>query len=35
VPSRLDPVTHDILCAQKVRYRFELQFQGSQIRHGT
>ncbi|MHB8875023.1 MAG: nucleoside monophosphate kinase [Myxococcaceae bacterium] len=35
VPSRLDPVTHYIICTKKPRYRFELQFQGSRIRRGT
>jgi adenylate kinase len=35
VPSRMDPATHYITCAQKPRYRFELHFQGSQIRRGT
>lgn len=35
VPSRVDPVTHDIICTRKPRYRFELLFQGSQIRRGT
>lgn len=35
VPFRLDPVTNYIICSRKPRYRFELQFQGSQIRRGT
>lgn len=34
VPIRVDPVTHYIICAKKPRYRFELRFQGSQIRRG-
>jgi adenylate kinase len=34
VPVRMDPVTHCIICAHKPRYRFELRFQGSQIRRG-
>jgi len=34
VPSRIDPVTHYIICTKKPRYRFELRFQGSQIRRG-
>jgi adenylate kinase len=35
VPSRIDPVTHYVICTRKPRYRFELQFQGSRIRRGT
>ena len=35
VPVRVDPATHYIVCAKKPRYRFELRFQGSQIRRGT
>jgi len=35
VPSRVDPATHYIICTRKPRYRFELLFQGSQIRRGT
>ena len=35
VPSRVDPATHYIICIRKPRYRFELLFQGSQIRRGT
>ena len=35
VPSRVDPVTHYIICTKKPRYRFELRFQGSQIRRGV
>ena len=35
VPSRMDPATHYIICTKKPRYRFELHFQGSQIRRGT
>ncbi len=34
VPTRIDPATHVIICAKKPRYRFELRFQGSQIRRG-
>lgn len=35
VPSRIDPATHYIICTRKPRYRFELHFQGSQIRRGV
>jgi adenylate kinase len=35
VPTRVDPATHVILCTRKPRYRFELRFQGSQIRRGV
>ena len=35
VPTRVDPATHYIICAKKPRYRFELRFQGSQIRRGV
>lgn len=35
VPSRVDPATHYVICTRKPRYRFELLFQGSQIRRGT
>jgi adenylate kinase len=35
VPTRVDPATHCIICAKKPRYRFELRFQGSQIRRGV
>lgn len=34
VPTRVDPATHYIICTRKPRYRFELRFQGSQIRRG-
>lgn len=34
VPTRIDPATHYIICTRKPRYRFELRFQGSQIRRG-
>lgn len=34
VPTRVDPATHYIICTKKPRYRFELRFQGSQIRRG-
>ncbi|MEK7415879.1 MAG: nucleoside monophosphate kinase [Planctomycetota bacterium] len=34
IPSRIDPATHYIICTRKPRYRFELRFQGSQIRRG-
>ena len=35
VASRVDPVTHYIICTKKPRYRIELRFQGSQIRRGN
>lgn len=35
VPTRVDPATHYIICTKKPRYRFELRFQGSQIRRGV
>ena len=35
VPTRVDPATHYIICTKKPRYRFELRYQGTQIRRGT
>jgi adenylate kinase len=35
VPTRIDPATHCIICTHQPRYRFELRFQGSQIRRGV
>ena len=35
IPIRVDPVTHYIICTKKPRYRFEIRFNGSQIRRGT
>ncbi len=35
VPIRVDPATHYIICTKKPRYRFELRYQGTQIRRGT
>lgn len=34
IPTRIDPATHCITCTRRPRYRFELRFQGSQIRRG-
>lgn len=34
IPSRIDPATHCVICTRRPRYRFELRFQGSQIRRG-
>ncbi len=34
IPTRIDPVTHDITCTKKPRYRFEIRFNGSVIRRG-
>ncbi len=34
IPARLDPVTYEIKCIKKPRYRFEIRFQGSVIRRG-
>lgn len=34
VPTRVDPVTHNIVLSNKPRYHFEVHFQGSQIRRG-
>ena len=35
VPTRVDPVTHEIVLASRPRYHFEVHFQGSQIRRGN
>ena len=35
IPIRVDPVTHYIICTKKPRYRFEIRFNGSQIRRGN
>ena len=35
VPTRIDPATYDIVLTNKPRYRFEVHFQGSQIRRGN
>ncbi len=35
VPTRIDPATHYIICTKRPRYRFEIRFQGSQIRRGV
>ena len=34
VPSRVDPVSHAIICTKKPRYKFEMKFEGSRIRRG-
>lgn len=34
IPTRVDPVTHYIICTKKPRYRFEIRFNGSVIRRG-
>lgn len=34
VPVRIDPATNYVICMRRPRYRFEFQFQGSQIRRG-
>lgn len=34
VPSRVDPVSHAIDPHQKLRYKFEMKFEGSRIRRG-
>lgn len=34
IPTRIDPVTHYIICTKRPRYGFEIRFQGSIIRRG-
>lgn len=35
VPQRIDPATHEIICSQKMVYRFQIRFAASAIRHGN
>ena len=35
VPQRINPDTHEIICSQKMVYRFQIRFAASAIRHGN